>query len=64
MDANDIGKAGLAGWRSVVAERTAGPVTSNTPLDEDQWRALVGAAFFVASVFYVVSTVRRALAER
>jgi hypothetical protein len=63
MDAQDVGKAGLAGWRGVVAERTAGPVTANTPLDEDQWRALVGAAFFAASVFYVVSTVRKVLAE-
>jgi hypothetical protein len=63
MDAREMGQAGLAGWRGVVADRTAGPVTANTPLEEDQWRALVGAAFFVASVFYVVSTVRRALAE-
>jgi hypothetical protein len=63
MDAHDIGKAGLSGWRKTVADRTAGPVTGNTPLDEDQWHALVGAAFFVASVFYVVSTVRKVLAE-
>jgi hypothetical protein len=63
MDARDIGQAGLSGWRNAVADRTAGPVAGNTPLDEDQWRALVGAAFFVASVFYVVSTVRRVLAE-
>jgi hypothetical protein len=63
VDAQEVGKAGLAGWRGLVADRTAAPVTANTPLDEDQWRALVGAAFFAASVFYVVTTVRRMLAE-
>jgi hypothetical protein len=57
------GQAALAGWRKPVAERLAPPLENNTPLDGDQARALIGATFFVLSVVYVVSTIRRVLAE-
>jgi hypothetical protein len=54
--ATDIGKAGLQGWREKVGDGLAKPVSSKTPLKEDQVRAAVGALFFVLAVLYVVKT--------
>ena len=59
-NATDIGKAGLQGWREKLADGLADPVSSKTPLDEDQVRAAVGALFFVLAVFYVVKTLTAA----
>jgi len=58
--ATDIGKAGLQGWREKVGDGVAGPVSSKTPLDEDQVRAAIGILFFVLSVFYVVKSIGQA----
>ena len=46
-----------------MAERVSGPVASRSPLSEDQVRAIIGATFFALSVYYVVDTVRRTVAE-
>jgi hypothetical protein len=54
-----FGHAGLAGWREAVADRVAPPVAGKTPASEDQIRAIVGATFFVLSVYYVASTIAR-----
>jgi hypothetical protein len=59
MDAVSLGKAGLQGWRVKVADVVAGPVARHSRLTDDDVRALIGAAFFVLSVVYVVGTVRR-----
>jgi hypothetical protein len=56
-----VGNAGLAGWRKAVADRVAPRAASHAPVSEDQARALIGGAFFVLSVYYVVGTVIRAL---
>ena len=61
MSAKEVGKAGLAGWRETVADKAAPPLAARTPADEDTLRAAIGALFFVLSVFYVVSTIKRAL---
>ena len=61
--ATRVGQAGLQGWREKVADGVAGPVSQRMPLDEEQVRALIGGAFFVLSVVYIVQTVR-AVAER
>jgi hypothetical protein len=58
MDAVSFGKAGLQGWRSKVADAVASPVAQRSRFTDDQVRAVVGAAFFVLSVVYVVQTVR------
>jgi hypothetical protein len=58
--AKQVGQAGLQGWRAKVADRVAAPLAQRGPLDEDQVRALIGGAFFVLSVVYVVQTVRAA----
>lgn len=63
MDAVAAGKAGLQGWRAKVGDAVAGPVAQRSPLTDDQVRAVVGGLFFVLSVLYVVSTVRRILAD-
>ena len=55
----DIGKAGLEGWRVKVADKVADPLASRTSLTEDHVRAALGALFFVLSVKYVVSSVKR-----
>jgi hypothetical protein len=54
-----LGHAGLAGWRGVVADKLAGPVASKAPASEDQVRAAVGAAFFLLSLYYVISTIAK-----
>ena len=54
--AERVGKAGLTGWRTTVGDKLASPVSGRTPLSEDQVRAIVGATFFVLSLYYVYST--------
>jgi hypothetical protein len=56
--ATKAGQAGLQGWRAKVADGVAEPVAKRTPLDEDQVRALIGAAFFVLAVIYIVNAAR------
>jgi hypothetical protein len=56
--ATQAGQAGLQGWRAKVADGIATPVANHTRLNEDQVRAIVGAAFFILSVIYVVNAVR------
>jgi hypothetical protein len=58
--ATEVGQAGLQGWREKVADGVAGPVAKKTPLSEDQIRALIGGAFFVLSVVYIVQAVAAA----
>ena len=59
MDAISFGKAGLQGWRAKVADAVATPVARRSGATDDQVRAVVGAAFFVLSVVYVVQTLRQ-----
>jgi hypothetical protein len=54
-----IGHAGLTGWRETVADRVAAPVAKKAPATEDQVRAIVGATFFLLSLYYVVTTIAR-----
>jgi hypothetical protein len=61
--AERVGKAGLTGWRTSVGDKLAGPVSGRTPLSEEQVRAIVGAAFFALSAYYVYSTVSAAARE-
>jgi hypothetical protein len=51
-----LGHAGLVGWREKIAERVAPPVADRSPLSENQVRAILGAAFFALSAYYVIST--------
>jgi hypothetical protein len=59
----DLGQAGLQGWREKVANGISQPVAGRAPLDEDQVRAVLGAAFFVLSVIYVVKTISAAMGQ-
>jgi hypothetical protein len=58
--ATELGQTGLQGWREKVADGISGPLANRAPLDEDQVRAVVGAAFFVLAVIYVVKTIAAA----
>ena len=58
-----IGQAGLQGWREKVADAISQPVANRAPLEEEQVRAVIGGAFFVLSVIYVVKTVAAARRE-
>lgn len=49
------------GWRKAVADRVSPKVASRTPLEEDQARAVLGAAFIGLSAYYVAGSVRRFL---
>jgi len=54
-----FGHAGLTGWRETLADRVASPVAGKTPASEDQVRAIVGATFFLLSLYYVATTIAR-----
>jgi hypothetical protein len=58
MRAEDLGRAGLQGWRAKVADTVGPAVARRTPLTEDRVRATIGAVFFVLAVVYVVKTIR------
>jgi hypothetical protein len=58
-DAQQFGHAGLVGWRKALADRVAPAAAGRAPASADQLRALIGAAFFALSLYYVVSTVIR-----
>jgi hypothetical protein len=58
-----VGHAGLQGWREKVADVVAPPAAKHGPADEDQIRALIGGAFFVLSVYYVIVTIYKAVQE-
>jgi hypothetical protein len=53
----ELGQAGLQGWREKVADGISQPVANRAPVEEDQVRAVVGAAFFVLAVLYVAKTI-------
>ena len=54
-----LGQAALVGWRKRLADVTAPPVANRAPASEDQVRAVIGAAFFLLSVYYVATTIAR-----
>jgi hypothetical protein len=54
-----FGHAGLAGWRETVANRVAPHAATRTPASEEQVRAIVGATFFLLSLYYVVTSIGR-----
>jgi hypothetical protein len=58
--ATELGHTALQGWREKVADGISPPVAKRAPLEEDQVRAIIGAAFFVLSVIYVVKTITAA----
>ena len=58
--ATELGQTGLQGWREKVADGISRPVAKRAPLEEDQVRALIGVAFFVLALVYVVKTISAA----
>jgi hypothetical protein len=58
-DSKTYGQAGLVGWRKAIADRAAPPAAKRAPVSEEQVRAAIGGAFFLLSLYYVVSTIAR-----
>lgn len=58
--ATELGQTGLQGWREKVADGVSRPIAKRAPVGEDQVRAVIGAAFFVLAVIYVVKTISAA----
>ena len=58
--ATELGQTGLQGWREKVADGISRPVAKRAPVEEEQVRAAIGAAFFVLAVIYVVKTISAA----
>jgi hypothetical protein len=56
----ELGHTGLQGWRQKVADGISKPVANRAPVEEDQVRAVIGAAFFVLAVIYVAKTITAA----
>jgi hypothetical protein len=61
--ATELGQTGLQGWREKVADGVSRPIAKRAPVEEDQVRAVIGAAFFVLAVVYVVKTVSAAMRQ-
>jgi hypothetical protein len=55
--AQELGQAGLTGWRKTVADRVAPAAAGRTPASEEQLRAAIGALFFALAFVYVVRTI-------
>ncbi len=49
--------AGLRGWRSTVANAVAAPVAKRSSFREEQIRSVVGLAFLVLSLVYLIGAV-------
>jgi hypothetical protein len=62
--ATQAGQAGLQGWREKLADVVAEPVANRTRLDEDQVRALIGAAFFILAVIYIANALKALARQR
>ncbi len=65
MRLEDVGRAGLVGWRGRVGDRVASSLGSRTRLDPDLVRTWVGLLFLGLSAYYLVRSVgevRRRLA--
>ena len=58
--ATELGQTGLQGWREKVADGISRPVAKRAPVEEDQVRAVVGAAFFVLALLYIAKTISAA----
>lgn len=58
MNLENLGTAGLQGWRSTIGDAVARPVSRRTGLDAEQVRAAVGFVFFCLALAYVTRTVR------
>jgi hypothetical protein len=54
-----LGQATLVGWRKALADVTAPRLARRGPVSEEQARAVVGALLFLASFYYVTSTIVR-----
>ncbi|MEA2246670.1 MAG: hypothetical protein QOH46_1199 [Solirubrobacteraceae bacterium] len=54
-----MGHAALVGWRKAIADRVAPRAAGKAPISEQQARAMIGAAFFLLSLFYVSTTIKR-----
>lgn len=63
MDATKYSDAGLHGWKARVGESVADRVSSRTRLSRDQVKLVLGTAFFLLSLRYVVKTLM-AIARR
>ena len=61
MDHKRAGHAGLIGWREKVADAGAPLVANRSRFDEDDVRAAIGLAFFVLSIYYVLTVTKRLL---
>jgi hypothetical protein len=60
VDPIEFGNLAATGWRAKVADALADPLSQKTPLKAEQARAVVGLAFFLLSLLYVVKTTRAA----
>ncbi|MDN5750282.1 MAG: hypothetical protein L0H64_17520 [Pseudonocardia sp.] len=64
MDATRMGRQALSGWRHKVGEPVARQVSRRTRLSSEQAQAVIGAAFFLASVLYIAKTIAAVLRDR
>lgn len=65
MKATGIGEQALTGWRRKVGEPVAQQLSGRTRLSPDDARAIIGGAFFLVSLWYVLKTlVSAARADR
>jgi hypothetical protein len=60
---NEVGDAALVGWRRQLAQQVAPAVSRRTSFGQDDVRRAIGGFFFALSLYHVVGTLRRAIAN-
>lgn len=64
MKTTQMGQQALSGWRVKVGAPIATAVARRTGLEAEQVQAVIGAAFFLSSLWYVISTISAASKKR
>jgi hypothetical protein len=60
VDAKEVGKAGLVGWRGRLGRKLADGVGRRTRFDAETIAALIGAYLFISRTRRMVQMLRRA----
>ncbi|MBW0114082.1 hypothetical protein [Pseudonocardia abyssalis] len=64
VDTTRMGRQGLSGWRMRVGGPVSKQVARRTGVSPEAVQAVLGAAFFLSSVWYVAATIAAIVRER
>jgi hypothetical protein len=64
VDTTRMGQQALTGWRRKVGQPLAAAISRRTRFTSDEAQAVIGAAFFLISAWYVGKTITSAARVR